>query len=164
MGLSSLNLPIFFLNLFTSSPQRDSHTNTSDWESSYFLFALNPLPDCFLDCHVLGNTKYIICYWSWLCHLWFYRTLLHSPDSSFPRLKREVINFAFWRSYFKPPGICVTPLFLSVSSLWPFQTGDWNCTWHPGDEQRANTFTSLITVSDVTGHKTNVNGLGIKTW
>lgn len=86
MHFSFLNLPTFFLNLFTSSPQRDSHKYV--WlRKLFFLFSLKPLPDSFLGSHVLGNTKYIICYLSCLCHLWFYRTLLHSPESSFPRLK-----------------------------------------------------------------------------
>lgn len=165
MGHSFLNLPTSFLNLFTSSPERDSHTNISDWESSFFLLALKPLPDCFLGCHMLGNTKYIICYLSCLCHLWFYRTLLHSPESSFPRLKShrlltllsEETTSNHWASVY----LYSSSLFLHCD---PFkQVTEIACGIQEMNRELMHSH-HKVTVCNVTGHKTSVSGLGVKTW
>lgn len=144
MGLSSLNLPNFFWNLFRSSPCRDSHCKYI-WLRKHFVSVYSEttawsLP--WLSCAGKYQRHYLLFVLSVPLVI-----LQNSAPFSWVIFSQaeesQIINFAFWRSYFKPLSICVPLLFLSVSSLWPFQTGDWNCMWHLGDEQRTNTFTSL---------------------
>lgn len=156
MDLSSLNLSNFFLNLFTFSPPKlfTLQICTETARSAVCSETAARLPP---GCHVLGNTKYSICYVSCLCQLWFYRSLLQSPESSFPSLKTH--RFLILLPEEAPPNLWVSMYLYCVPFLWRFQqVNEISCVI------QENWCIHIIHYSKVRGHKASADEVGSKTW
>lgn len=165
MGLSSLNLPnYFFESIYISTSKIVTLQICTDWANSFFCLLWNC---CLIVSLVvmLGNTKYVICYLSCLSHLWLYRPLLHS-ESSFPRLKSPRLLILLPEE--ATPKLWVSVyfflLFPSVPSLWLFQQVTWVACGIQEMNKELMRWHHAVTISEVTGHKTRVNGWGSKTW